>query len=262
MSCRQWRDRVPLVSVDEMGRETRRQYLAHLRDCRECRRDAAREDPTIVFSLLPAAEVSDDEIAAVRQTVETLRRARALEGLAGSKVPRRLILGAMAATLLIAVTLIPQPRSPERSASVPFAGAVGVGSGLVQIPEGPSLATNGVLQVELHRGAEVEPGFSSSVPDRLWEVDIPTGGEMHVERELGGGYRLHFSLGDSLDGNILELRDFELLRAGEQGEVSLLAADLLSELNRPMIVDVPADGMGAEPLWLELTWSKSTMASR
>jgi len=260
--CHQWRDRVELVPVDEMGQETRRDYLSHLSSCSECRRVAARVDPTIIFSLLPAAEVGDEEIDQVRQTVEALRRTRAIEGTETSKVPRRLMLGAIAATLLIAVTLIPQRRSPERSASVPFAGAVGVGSGLVRIPQAPSSIANGILQFRLHRGAGGEPGIASSAPNRVWEVDIPTGSERRVEREIEGGYRLHFHAVDSAEGDILELKGFELLQTGEQGDVSLLAADLLAELNRPMLIDVPGKGTSSEPWRLELTWSKSTMASR
>lgn len=262
MSCHQWRDQIGLVSVDEMEPKTRRDYLSHLSDCLECRRLATRNDPTIVFSLLPAAEVREEEVDQVRQNVRALRRTRAVERTAASKVPRRLVLGAIAATLLIAVTLIPQRRLSENSRSVPFAGAVGVGSGLVQIPQASSSTASGVLQLKLNRGAEGEPGVGMLAPYRVWEVDIPARGERRVERQLAGGYRLHFLLVDSPHGDVLELKDFELLQIGGAGEVSLLAADLRAEPNRQVMVDVPGKGKGSETMWLELTWSKNTMASR
>lgn len=245
-----------------MKREERRRYLSHLRDCRECRQEAARKDPTIVFSLLPTEEVTDEEIREVRQTVQAMRRMRTLESVARSKHPSRLVVGAIAAMLLIAVLLIPQRRLPGESEEVPFAGAVGVGSGLVEMPAALSSTPSGILQVELRRGAKIEPGPTRSVLNRLWEAEIPIEGKGRVVRHLQGGYRLHFDLGDGVASDILELRDFELLRIGEQGSVALLAADLQPELNRPMIVGLPSEGTGADVWWLELTWSKGTVAAR
>lgn len=262
MSCHQWRGQYGLVSVDEMEQETRRDYLSHLSDCLECRRLAARKDPTIVFSLLPAAEVREEEIDQVRQNVRALRRTRKVEATATSKVPRRLVHGAIAATLLIAVTLIPQRRLSENSTSVPFAGAVGVGSGLVQIPRASSSTARGVLQLTLNRSADGELGIGMSAPARVWEVDIPAWGDRRVERQLADGYRLHFLLVDGPNGDVLELKDFELLQIGESGEMSLLEADLRAEPNRQVKVDVPGKGAGSETIWLELTWSTNTMASR
>lgn len=262
MSCQHWRQRFPRISVDEMVRDERRRYLSHLRDCRECRLEAARQDPTIVFSLLPTEDVSDAEIDEVRHRVHALRRVKELESLGRVRTKRRLAAGAIAATLLVAGVVIPLRRSPEGSEEIPFAGVVGVGSGLVQIPGAPASTVSGMLRVELRGGAEIDATPTTSVPERVWEVEIPVGDQGRVVRDLEGGYRLHFDLGDGVESESLQLRDFELLRTGDQGEISLLAADLEPELNRPMIVGLPSAGADPDPLWLELTWSKRTLASR
>ena len=245
-----------------MGQEERQRFLAHLHDCRECRHDATRRDPTIVFSLLPAEEMSDEEIDEVRQAVQVMRRMTTLESLTRGRAPRELVAGALAAMLLVAVMVIPQRQLPDESEEVPFAGAVGVGSGLVQMPGAPASTATGILQIELRRKAEIEPAPNMSLSDRVWEVEIPVEGDGRVVRDLEGGYRLHFDLGSGVASDILELRDFEVLRTGEQGEVLLFAADLQPELNRPVIVGLPSEGRGSDLLWLELTWSRVTVASR
>jgi hypothetical protein len=86
-----------------------------------------------MFDSLPRIEVADSEIEQIRLSVRTLRRAKELESsLSIGRWARRA--AAVAALLLVALLL--NPKRPDQMAEeLPFAGALGVGAG--QLDLGP-----------------------------------------------------------------------------------------------------------------------------
>ena len=107
MSCPSWHDLVKSRHVSGGSREDAwRDALAHLDDCDRCRPEALAADPTLLFRRLPAPEVSDRDVAAMRERVAVLRRARELEAV-GSRDSRRLpsSWGRVAAAVLVVGSL-------------------------------------------------------------------------------------------------------------------------------------------------------------
>lgn len=104
--------------------------VAHLDGCQDCRRDALRADPTLVFRRLPAVATTQADVASMRRAVASLRRAHeveemhapaeaSLEPVADRRPSRRLRHAAAAVAVVAAgfgVWLAPSPDDAERAA--------------------------------------------------------------------------------------------------------------------------------------------------
>ncbi len=134
MSCSVWTSAVPVGTMfDDLPFEDRGPILEHIRHCRPCRESALSSDSSLMFDSLPPIEVAESGIEQIRLSVRTLRRARELESaLSIGRWARRV--AAVAALLLVALLL--DPKRPDQVAEEsPFAGALGVGAG--QLDLGP-----------------------------------------------------------------------------------------------------------------------------
>lgn len=73
-TCPDW---VALAAARDAGDERGwRRSLGHLDSCGGCRRRALAADPTLLFRSLPRVEVAPSEVAAMREGVASMRRAR------------------------------------------------------------------------------------------------------------------------------------------------------------------------------------------
>lgn len=132
MSCNVWLTAVPAGGhVDDLPVAERRRALDHIRVCSRCREIAVGYDNSLVFESLPQIEISETEIDQIRASVRTLRRTRELT------MPTSLgrwagRVAAVAALFLVALLL--DPRRPEELVEEsPFAGALGVGAGQLDL---------------------------------------------------------------------------------------------------------------------------------
>ncbi len=252
MSCHRWQELLSVESVDEMDGARKRDFLAHLQVCPSCRQMAAESDPTLVFSLLPAERVEEREVEEIRRSVQTLRRVRALEASWSRRNRWSLAAVSFAALLVVAVLLIPQSSSGPQE--VPFAGAVGVGSGLVRIPQ-TSVSSPVEWHVELARSPRLVELAGTSHFERIGRIRLTTQPGESAVGDLGQEYRIQLrSLGGPSISNA-EGFDLRLSRTNEQGEVLLFRADLQPRPNVPLLLGVPASGRSAEQLWLRVTWT-------
>lgn len=259
MSCERWRDRLTQLSLDEMSESSREEYLRHLEGCLPCRRAAAANDPTVVFSLLPGEGVEDQEVEEIQRTVRALRRVREV-GPSGSR--RGLLIGALAAMILVAVILTPQASRPPAPREVPFAGAVGVGPGLVSVPRTAAAMPFMELEIQLARSARVDhlaqsPALETVVVAKL----VARPGEV-IERDLSDAYRIRFTLPEAAVSEKPVLRGFELLHLQGSSAVLLLQADLQPQTGSPLILGVNPPGMASEQLWLLVKSSIPSAAGR
>ncbi len=78
MRCPDWQDLCRRHEADRDALEWRL-ALDHLDDCPSCQDDAPAFDPTLLFQRLPAFEVGDDEVAAMKQAVAGMRRGQTIE---------------------------------------------------------------------------------------------------------------------------------------------------------------------------------------
>jgi len=253
--CARWQDLLRPGRVDELDQDRRQQFLSHLQGCSSCRRAAAEADPTVVFSLLPAEKVEEREVEEIRRTVQAMRRVRALEVSWSQRARRGLVVGGFAALVLMAVMLTPQRPEQMSPPEVPFAGAVGVGSGLVSVPQALSGITAVDLRVELARSARMADLSSSPAMHRLSHLEVTANAGELVDRDLGHGYRLRFSLPGEVPVGGPVLKSFQLLRSGTQGEISLFNADLQSLPNSPLILGLTPVDEDEGQLWLHLSYS-------
>ena len=242
MNCEQSRETAGRQSLDELAPEQRQQLVTHLQVCRACRQTLVAADPTVVFSLLPTAEVSDEDVDRVRSGVHSLRRARALLSLAG-RTRVALAAASLAAVLLASVLWLATARRSGQSAEVPFGNAIGVGSGWVELAASTGQASTVDLRLVLQRADRQTP---------VWTVDLQARDGESVRRELPGGYRLRFAVDHRAEGT-LELDNFELVEMQQESEVSLLAADLRPLPDRPLRLGL-ASAADAETLRLTLVW--------
>lgn len=235
MSCSRWQSVLNAGGFDGIESARRREFLEHLSGCSACRRRAAAEEPTILLTRLPAVEVSAEEVEEVRRTVRALCRVRELESTWVHLTQRGFAGAAMAALLLIALLLSPErPQTgvPER---VPFADAVGMGTGLISLPAQAQTARF-VIEIELAAGRET-----------LFKEALQVAGGQRIERQLEGGYDLRFRLEDRVGGDTLVLRGFRVSKTGGAAQATLIERDL---------------ELGFEaPLWLELSKAEAGKAS-
>lgn len=262
MSCAQWRDLLSVEKIDRLSADRRERFLIHLQECTSCRRAAATADPTVVFSLLPEEPVEKQEIEEIRRTVQTMRRVRALEASWSRRARQGLAVGAFAAAALLVVFLLPDRPDTSSPNEVPFAGAVGLGSGLVNVPQQPNDTASVELQVALARSARVVNLASSPALETLSHLSVTASAEEQVERNLGSGYRIRFRLPRETGGDRLVLQNFQLLQSARQGEESLFTADLEPLRDSPLILGVPTPDQDGEQLWLLLTYSTKNSVAR
>lgn len=259
MSCARWRDLLRAESVDELAGSRREEYLIHLQGCPSCRRAAAEADPTVVFSLLPEEKIEEGEIEEIRRTVQAMRRVRAMEA---SWSRRGLAVGALAAMVLMAIVLIPMRSERQTPEEVPFAGAVGVGSGLVNVPRAAIDGAVVKLQVELARSTRVSDLSRSPTLHTVSHLEIATHAGERVDRDLGHGYRIRFSWPGEISMGGPVLRSFQLLHSDQQGEVALFSAHLQPLPNSPLIVGVTPADEDEEQLSLLLTYAADESVAR
>ena len=255
MKCSAWQPILEARSIDEMPRSQREELLAHLLSCPTCRRAAVEADPTVAFSLLPSTTVEKQEVEEIQRTVEAMRRVRILERPWPQRTKRRLAAGALAATVLVAVLLVSRTGVEETRPEVPFAGAVGVGSGLVNVPEKTESVVSFTLHLELARSPKQQETLSGSVLTRISQVEVRAKAGDLVQRDLGDGYLVRFHLPEALPGGELALEDLELTRTGPEGTQLLLQADLQPLGGSPLIVGVEPPGDAESQLWLLLSSS-------
>lgn len=132
MTCNVWLTAVPAGGhIDDLPVAERRRALDHIRVCGRCREIAVATDSSLVFESLPQIEISDTEIDQIRASVRTLRRTRDLAmSTSLGRWARRV--AAVAALFLVALLL--DPRRPEELVEEsPFAGALGVGAGQLDL---------------------------------------------------------------------------------------------------------------------------------
>ena len=226
MSCSPWRSLLSERSIDELAPSRRQEFLQHLQGCPTCRRAAAEADPTVVFSLLPSETVEAVEVEEIRKTVGAVRRVREIEASWGRRARRGMAVGAMAALVVLAVVLIPRDREQEGETDVPFAGAVGVGSGLVTVPDSSARSLPVDLHVELARSEKLVDLAHGPTMHRISETDWTAKAGERVDRDLGAGYRLRFHLPEAMRVDGLVLEDLQLMRRVSSNWVPVLEADL------------------------------------
>lgn len=256
--CARWLDLLTPGRSDELDQDQRREFLAHLQGCAACRRTAVEADPTLVFSLLPPADVESAEIEDIQHTVQTLRRLRSLEASWSKRSRRGLVLGALAAMILMAFVLIPRRPEATDSAGVPFAGAVGVGSGLVSVPRAVAGYQRVDLQVELARSAKITDLSVGPTLDRISQIGVTANVGERVDQDLGHGYRIRFHLPDDWSGSEPPLRSFQVVQTGQEGEVPLFQGDLQPLPGHPLILGLTPTDNRREQLWLRLTYAAET----
>lgn len=159
MSCASWsRLAVGVATIDDLPAAERAKILDHLRHCRTCRARALEIDRSLVFDSLSPKRVSAAEVEEIRAAVHTLRRA--------GELTRTRSMGtwagrAAAIAALLCVALLLDPGQPEELATeVPFAGALGVGAGQLDLTGAQSPAAGPILEptdrLAEDRAAEVE----------------------------------------------------------------------------------------------------------
>lgn len=214
MSCQQWQSALKAGGLDGVESARRREFLRHLSSCSHCRRWAAAEDPTILLSRLPTVEVSAEEVEEVRRTVRALRRVRDLESGWVHLTQRAFAGTAMAALLLVALLLSPERPQTGVPEPVPFASAVGMGTGLIDLPP-QSDSARFVIEIELVAGSET-----------LLEQALHVREGQQIARRLEGGYELRFHLDDRIEGDSIMLRGFRLSKTVGAARATLIEKDL------------------------------------
>lgn len=182
MSCTSWsRLAVRVEAIDELAADERLEILRHIGDCRYCRRRAFEIDRSLVFDALPPVPVSAQEVEGIRTAVHTLRRAsdvgrqQATHGWVGR---------AAAIAALLCVALLLDPRQPDEvDGEVPFAGALGVGAGQLDLSRSQLPATRSPVEAAdrdmKDRRLEIENEDDDAV-DHNAAADEPTESTIQV----------------------------------------------------------------------------------
>lgn len=92
------------------------EHRDHFADCAACRRELLDTDATLLFLGASRLEVDASEIAAVRQTVDAMRRTRDLE-LPERRTPGRAQRAVAAGFLLAALLVLPAGERPSEAPS-------------------------------------------------------------------------------------------------------------------------------------------------
>ncbi len=122
--CSEIRERLPQYFDDVLAAGEGRLVKEHLSECEACREEAAAVEPSVLFALLPAGEVSSEDVARVLAGVRAgvaWRETEAKLGAARSRRRRRMAAVASAAALA-AMTLV-LPGSGRRAADTVTASA-------------------------------------------------------------------------------------------------------------------------------------------
>ena len=255
MSCEYWQSLVLTENVDEMAWPRRRDVLSHLRVCSACRDIATAADPTLIFYLLLPVEVQESEVEDIRHTVQSLRRVKALRPSPFRRARRGLAVGGFAALTILALGLIPQRPVPQPPLEIPFAGAVGVGTGLMDLSSAAVAAGEFDLRMEL-LGIGERVGSSGSAAQQtvsLREVTVRPGEQ--VERDLGEGYRVRFRVAAEASGETPSLEDFRWTRVIDLREVLLFQAESVVLPEKPWVMESVGQESSESAMRLLLTRS-------
>ena len=251
MNCQTVRAGLRPGFLDVEGAVERRALVAHLRGCRSCRELAVTVEPTVIFCLGPEEATGDSEVEEIRNTVQAMRRIRALESSWAGTSGRGLALGLLAALLVVAVLVLPAPGRNGEEETVPFADALGVGAGLIDLPPLRSTAAEVTIRLELERLAIGEAGSSSPSRIAALVMTVPVG--TAVDRRLGSDYRVRFDLSPGSSGADPILENFTLSQLSNTPEDPLIHADLRPVGDRPIVLGVPVGKSGPTQLRLHLT---------
>ncbi len=255
MKCESLRSRLAPGFLDPDSAVDRKSLIDHLRVCRSCRAAALAVEPTILFSLASSPEVRAEEVEEIRQTVQAVRRMRLLEA-SWERSPRRgLLATGLAALLLVALFLVPGPADDRAAVEVPFADALGVGTGLVSMT--PTAAdTDAVeLRLELDAVAAIATSDDPGRSRRIDETMVSAAAGSTVDRRMGDRYRVHFRLQLDDSAGTLELENLELTEVGSGHARVLVGADVRLRAGRAIVVGVPSEAADGEQLWLRVVWT-------
>ncbi len=107
MNCSAWRRLMQRFRDDaRLDDRERRGLVEHFTGCSSCRHEGLAVDPTLLFLGASPLEFERSEVTSIRQTVQSMRRARELE-LAGLRPRGRVGRAAAAVILLSALFLLP-----------------------------------------------------------------------------------------------------------------------------------------------------------
>lgn len=126
LSCRDFRDRLPLYLDDALATGERAPFREHLAFCTACRDHVAAGEPSLLFARVPAEEVSPEDVervlAGVRTGIALAETRRRLAG-AGRHGRRRIAAMSSAAALAAMIFVLPgsNRRPPESLPSTPVA---------------------------------------------------------------------------------------------------------------------------------------------
>ena len=172
-SCGRVRSMLPAYGLEELSAADREAVREHLRECSDCRAEAASADPSLLFAAMPEESISSAEVASVVSSVraaiawkETERRVAESRRRPDGRGRRRAARAAAAAAVAFLTLAVPSGlRSP---APTPRAGASGVvppvGVSAVAAPAEGAVKTSGGATVY-----DWNPGAGE--PRVVWIVD-------------------------------------------------------------------------------------------
>ena len=143
----------------------------------------------------------------------------------------------------------------DEEKTVPFADALGVGAGLIDLPPGRSSTAEVTIHLELERLAIDGAGGSS--PNRVAALVVTAPVGTAVDRRLGSEYRVRFDLLPGSTGADPMLENFTLSRLPNAPQDPLINADLRPIGDRPIVLGVPVGESGPTQLRLHLATSST-----
>lgn len=162
MSCPDWK---ALVRAREAGGDDPpgwRRSLEHLAGCESCRGEALEADPTLLFQHLPEVRVGAGEVAAMRDAVATLVRARRLAA---------------------SVPAAPPARSSSRRWRRPAAAAALLAAALSLSPAIPPPGNAGQATAAFPELAATPRGSTAPTHALVEELDLPDARVYQLARE-------------------------------------------------------------------------------
>lgn len=250
MKCPTWSE-----STDDFQGRERVELLEHLRTCKACRARAATDDASLLFSALSPRRVDSSEIEAMKMAVHNLRRVQHLQSPVSRQTWRRFV--GLAAVLMVGLLLAPERRVAVPPVSVPFSGALGIGSGTLALEANSTSTANsggpvsGRIQIDYQllsadwRIEEIADQIDDaksieSLAGKRTEVlasgtlEVPSAGP--VERHLEDKYRISFEMVSLAAPDRFALRGFDLTQRRGSGEEALVQADLLLGTRQPLLL--------------------------
>ena len=142
MGCPDWNALVTLRERDGADPEGWTEALEHFDACRDCRSEALKADPLLVFRRLPALDLpaagersERSEVESMRQAVTAMRTAKRLDSRRRFAGWRRWAAAAVLAGVSLSVS---QDKAPQVEYAAPLAGAPEIGPATVEPLSGPA----------------------------------------------------------------------------------------------------------------------------